>query len=120
MLLTIACALLALVVVLTVIDRAGGSLPERMLFAAAWPAVGLVGIWRGRYVGMTWNELALGGIVVYGAVCLSTWWRPLLIMSDILPSNVRNDHRLMKRAHIATAITLVLVIVVAGYMELQS
>ena len=75
-------ALLGAVMVLTFVDRAGGDVGRRAFLALAWPAFGAVGMWRSRFVDMTWDEIWVGCLIVYGGVLLVTGLRPVLVMTE--------------------------------------
>ena len=110
-------AALAVVMVLTLRDPAGGQLSHRAFLAMAWPAFGLVGLWRGRLVGVQWNELLSGTAVLYAGILLATWFRPVLVMTDALPGRTRSDTHMMRRAYIAQGLVLALIVGWAAYVE---
>jgi len=112
-----ACLLLAAVMLLTLRDSAGGDIGRRALMALAWPAFGAVGIWRARFIDMPWNEIWVGFLVVYAGVLLLTGLRPALVMTEALSRDARADETLMRRAHIAQVLLLIMIIAGAGWME---
>ena len=118
-LLVIAGVSLLATMALTLRDDAVGSLASRLIACLAWPAVGALTVWRGRFTGMTWNELAISAICVYLLVCVSTLGRPALIMEQILTSKTRRDPRLMRRSRYATAATLGSLVLLAAFMEFR-
>jgi hypothetical protein len=102
---------------LTVRDTAGGDIRHRAFLACAWPIFGLVGMWRGRLVGMEWDEFWGGCVVLYIGIVLATGFRPVLVMTEALPGRVRSNERLMRRAHMSQVIVIAGIVAGAGYVE---
>jgi hypothetical protein len=85
--------------------------------ALAWPTFGAVGILRARIIEMSWDEIWVGFLVAYGAVLVVTGLRPALVMTEALSREARANEGLMRRAHIAQVLLLIMIIAGAGVME---
>ncbi|MEO6020423.1 MAG: hypothetical protein ABIP45_09270 [Knoellia sp.] len=105
------------VMLLTLRDGAGGDIGRRALMALAWPLFLAVGIWRARVIEMSWNEIWMGCLVVYGGVLVVTGLRPALVMTEALSRETRSSQALMRRAHLAQILLLIMILAGAGWIE---
>ncbi|HET7475881.1 MAG TPA: hypothetical protein VFJ97_07645, partial [Dermatophilaceae bacterium] len=90
-----------------------------LALALAWPGFAAIVFWRGRIIGMDWNEILLGGTTVYLVACIATLGRPLLVMNTVLPKQVRGNRRLMRRSTVGLTCTLLAILVLGVYVELH-